>query len=598
MTTKKPQLEWLNSVSLAQGAILSQIKKYLRLVREQDSIDPKFIAEVEQTQGYCHGISALWGYSKWMQYKNIVSTKDNIVDDYYWFAAMVKAIIAWDGTKESLSNDIDIAYPAAMSGEQAVVTLKNFGAEFNRFIAYIEMLQNPSTYLPAIAQTDIDTSMQYSVKKVIKEDKSMPAQIDSEAVTHEFPSPKKVFSLITLLGAEQLKLLLESEAIKNGELVILGCYSHAIGLFKNGDNYYYFDPNYDQGERCYTKAQLGDLAQIIVASRQKAHTEYRSIDGAIPFILSMFSMEPEALKRTNQQEVLLEIKSPQCIMSSNQLSSEVELAIKNAQNNHDEPEAKEEELKIACIMHERLLRMDKSQDLAKYPPIYCALTKGPIEVASVYAAWDDFSNFDINYQWLEKNNMTLLILAVVKCDALTVEGLIRHGADIMKKTTLDNTALDIVIKKLDSTPNINELVRIARALLQKELNLSLLQQYPDIYALAATKNPILAMSLLREDLQILGVSDQFKNTETEESKELLNILREQGRQKAICYLVDKIKDKQLKTTINKYNIMELSKLLESVFEKQKTRDELKILTETICNNATEDNKCIVFDDMM
>lgn len=594
MTIKNPQLEWINSGSIAQGMILSQIKKYLRLVREQDSIDPKFIIEVEQTQGYCHGISALWGYSKWMQYKNIVSTKDNIVDDYYWFVAMVKAIIAWDGTKESLNNGIDITYPAAMSGEQLVVTLKNFGAEFNRFIAYIEMLQNPSVYLPAITQTDIDTSMQYSVKKVIKEDKSMPAQIDSETVTHEFQSPKKVFSLITLLGTEQLKLLLESDAIKNGELVMLGCYGHAIGLFKNNGNYYYFDPNYDQGERCYTKAQLGDLAQIIVTSRQKAHTEYRSIDGAIPFILSMFSMEPEALKRTNQQEVLLEIKSPQLNMSSDQLSSGVKLAIKNAQSS---PDTKGEELKIARIMHEQLLRMDGAKDLAKYPPIYYALTEGPIEVASVYAAWDDFSNFDINYQWPDKNNMTLLMLAVVKCDALTVEGLIRHGADIMKQTNLDNTALDIVIKKLGSTHNINDLLRIARALLQKELDLSLLQ-CPDIYALAATKNPMLAMSLLREDLKILGISDQFENTESKESKELLDVLKEQGRQKAICYLVDKVKDKQLKTTINKYNSMELSKLLESVFEKQQTRDELKILVETICNNATEGNKCIVFDDMM
>lgn len=594
MTIKNPQ--WASG-SIAQGEILSKIKEYLELVKEQDSVDPKFIAEVKGALGYCHGISALWGYSKWMQYKNIVSTKDNIVDDYYWFAAMVKAIVAWDGTKESLNNSIDITYPDAMSGEQVVVTLKNFGAEFNRFIAYIEMLQNPSTYLPAIVQTDIETSMQYSVKKAIEEDKSMPTQIDSEVITHEFQSPKKVFSLITLLGTEQLKLLLESEAIKNGELVMLGCYGHAIGLFKNGDNYYYFDPNYDQGERCYTKAQLGDLAQIIVTSRQEAHKlqkDYRSINGAIPFILSMFSTEPEALKRTNQQEVLLEIKSPQLNMSSDQLSSGVKLAIKNVHNKSD---AEGEERKIARIMHEQLLRVDEAKDLAKYPPIYYALTEGPIEVASVYADWDDFSSFDINYQWPDNNNMTLLMLAVVECDASTVEGLILHGADIMKQTKLGNTALDIVIKKLGSTCNIDELLRIARALLQKELDLSLLQ-CPDIYAFAATKNPKLAMVLLRDDLNALGVNDQFKDTKTEESKELLNVLREQGRQKAICYLVDKIKDKQLNTTIDQLGYMKLSNLLESVFEKQKTKDELKILIETIYSNATESNKSIVFDAMM
>lgn len=196
-----------------QGVILQNLSKYLRKEGRDENLIKKF------EQGYCSGISSVWLYSKWLETQPKDQTSPNKPrDDYEWFRATSKLVADWDRKK-------------ALTKEEA--------ADFERFISYIEYFQNIEAY-QTTAQGNLDESLEDTKKR---------------GLTREY-------SIASLFTLKQLKKLLRrDELIQNGKSILISSHNHDTALFRQGNAYYYFDPNSETGE--IQKASTDEVAELI-----------------------------------------------------------------------------------------------------------------------------------------------------------------------------------------------------------------------------------------------------------------------------------------------------------------------------------------------
>lgn len=172
-------------------------------------------------KGFCHGIVLLWLCACELQFKypelHPKYTKD-------WFDNTVTDIVNWD--KEVELNDATIS-------------------NFINFSFLILKLQNTKS------KDDRQLYLHEFVNNGIFD-------LDGKFIEKSFCYPK------TNVTLEQLKKLLK-EATSSGSITWLGVLTreehHALGVFKNSNYYYFYDPNDDFGE--YRDTSLERIAEII-----------------------------------------------------------------------------------------------------------------------------------------------------------------------------------------------------------------------------------------------------------------------------------------------------------------------------------------------
>lgn len=243
--------------------------KNLRIFADISKQDIKILAD----EGHCSGISALWLYYKGLKSHNRLTsslllrfpTENFSVNDPDWFTSTVELISAWDGKRE-------------LNKEET--------ARFKRLISLVEYYQNIEQYLPSTSQVDLDHFLDCPVNKKIK----------------------KEYSIASVLTLAQLKILLRMQnIIQDGKLICIQSYEHATALFKEGEKYYYFDPNNKSGEIETTSSD--EVAELIF----KAFWFDPTKSSPLNFVMFVFDENtsddtPTARLYPSQKEVLDIIK--------------------------------------------------------------------------------------------------------------------------------------------------------------------------------------------------------------------------------------------------------------------------------------------------
>lgn len=165
--------------------------------------------------GYlCVGLTTFWLYSKWLQFAHPEKTYGY---HNHWFKKTKKTIAKYDIKKELSDSEL---------------------YSFISFANLLHFFQNQHNNLP---QLDIE-------KKITQ------SMLDTDGKTL-----KKKFSITSTFNVETLQKTLE-ETVHDGELVFISYPSHMTGLFKSGENYYFYDPENNHGEyRCTSTKEIATL---------------------------------------------------------------------------------------------------------------------------------------------------------------------------------------------------------------------------------------------------------------------------------------------------------------------------------------------------
>jgi len=218
-----------------------------------------FFENFKNSPGHCHGYASLWLYTKWVECQ---SKKPSIYDSN-WFKNTIKTINKWDGvnkpnTKESL--------------------------DIEKFAYLVDFLQN--------RQFNLDISIPLS-------------KLDTDGKIL-----KKKYTITLVLTLEQKQKLsgLLKDIVYADELIEITYYNnrigfHALGLFKHGKNYYYYDPNSYRGE--IKEAAIDRVAETIFNSAKSYNDE-----GDAVMAFSIYGFDDIFHTYPDQKEFLAKINTP------------------------------------------------------------------------------------------------------------------------------------------------------------------------------------------------------------------------------------------------------------------------------------------------
>ena len=240
---------------LNQRNILAKLRSYLQQMERNE----RFVEDFQK--GYCGGISSLWLYCKWLSTQPKVS--DNPRDDYLWFDKTIRSIAAWDGKISSLVSEDSETILGADYVPPSV-------ANFDRFIALIQLFQYPYMYLSAV---------QGDLHHILEDTYQTTQEGEQQFIPRHL---KKEFSISSLLNLEQLKQLLQEDIIHKYRMVCVVAYNHLTAIFRDDSGYYYFDPNNRFGE-VFTDS-TDKLAEFMFRANNYVP------DKSFPITLKMFSM--------------------------------------------------------------------------------------------------------------------------------------------------------------------------------------------------------------------------------------------------------------------------------------------------------------------
>ena len=169
--------------------------KLISVLVKDDSIcaiAPEEIKFYIESEGVCYGLSSVWLYSKWRQFSAPQETIKNSND---WF-------------KDAI---IDIISSSWLHCD-----------DVNKFVSLVKKFQ---------------TSQTIPFEKMME-----------ELINTEGGKLHKEYSIASLFTLDQLKHILKQNIIRNHKLILIKSHNHATALFRDSNNYYYFDPNANAGE--------------------------------------------------------------------------------------------------------------------------------------------------------------------------------------------------------------------------------------------------------------------------------------------------------------------------------------------------------------
>ncbi|CAL7963874.1 putative Ankyrin [Gammaproteobacteria bacterium] len=210
----------------------------------------------KENGGHCFGFSCIWLYSKWLQFVHPEKATKHYNGD--WFKSTITDILL------NWSNCNDIEKLASL-----VINFQQSQSLWNE--VEIEKKTNP-----------LDTAG----KKLQKE-----------------------YSIASLFTLDQLKQLLKEDVIHDHKLVLIVSHNHATALFKDGNNYYYFDPNSHTGEVKTTSTD--QVAELIFDANFAEYLDTHADPvKPSPLAFRMFSLGEEAVTAYPSQQEILERINP------------------------------------------------------------------------------------------------------------------------------------------------------------------------------------------------------------------------------------------------------------------------------------------------
>lgn len=436
---KYPELaaDWCNQhkkviINKDQNSLLSN----LALILDQFPIAEQF----KQSKGYCMGLTTLWLYSMDQQFTQAENPAgyNNI-----WFNAVTKDIAKFKAG-QGLS-------PEAIK-------------DFLRFSSIIDLFQTHE--LKNLQQMDVDQRMTLSL------------------LSPHGKTLKKTYSLAAVFTLKQLTTAL-TEVIHDDELVYVMFPTHATGLFKHGESYYYYDPNHNLG--VYRDTSIENIAQAIFTASHKVSLNNAP---AVPIGLAIFSFAEQATTYPKQQEFLhrinmalnaenaFEAARQACVVRCTDsirffLDQIVDLNITDENGVSLLMHAVDE--RMADIVSELLKREvnpnqfatiettfepGKAEAKQLVTPLNLAVMEGDVEIAKILLA-DPRTTVD----WANATDgKTALMFAAEGGHSEIVKLLINQGADINKQDKNGKTALLLAYEKNNANEALVQLLNPDRCI--------------------------------------------------------------------------------------------------------------------------------------
>ncbi|EKD45516.1 MAG: ankyrin [uncultured bacterium] len=280
-----------------QFVLLKKIASYLQK-RNRGSNDPDFIKQFEE--GHCSGLSSLWLYARWLQTQP--KTSDKPRDDYDWFKKTTDLIFNWEEPDKDIADQLNNLmkkhessgkpYEEFMNRELAVLEKSNSGKakklkelmdaeeQIERFISHVNFFQDIVYYLP-IQQGSLDKSL-----------------LDTKG-----RELKKEYTIASVFTLDQFKKLLKTRGIiQERKLILVSSHTHDTALFKEGENYHYFDPSSKTGEVKSTSSDK--VAELIFHANFSDDNGHIDKNMSFPIGFRMFSFDEELGNYPRQEDVL------------------------------------------------------------------------------------------------------------------------------------------------------------------------------------------------------------------------------------------------------------------------------------------------------
>ncbi len=356
--------------------VLSQyeIKSKLTLFLEESfSKESLTIENFKSHAGLCNGLTILWLYTKWLDNQ---PGRNNGYNSS-WFESIMETIAVWNG-KERLYGEV----------------ANNLWV----FASLIDFFQSPGFYYPDVSQNDLENIMALS-------------QLNTNG-----KRLKKVHIVPLISTKPQLYEFFKNN-IYDDELIYITYQknngAHAAGLFKHGENYYYYDS--DIGIWEIQKTSVDGIADIIFT----ANSHYGNDN--FPITFEIFSFNDGAHVYHEQS-----ISSTKSIEHSNDNT-----LIRTGDEEHQKI------TNIIKLLHNRKeATMHLTNELAQEALNYAAAA-GDMEIVKML--FEKKSIADVN----KPDNVgdTALILAVINCHPEIVKILLANGADVNFQDRLGKTAL-------------------------------------------------------------------------------------------------------------------------------------------------------------
>jgi ankyrin repeat protein len=239
----------------SQRTLLSKIQKHTN--------------EDDMPTGLCFGLSTIWAVSKWLQLQPKTSAEPR--DDYDWFKATIRLINGWDEKRE-------------LSFEEST--------EFERFYELVKYFQlDQEQFKLENKQWDLIRGLNELNKTTIK----------------------KEYSIAGSFTLEQLKQLLDTKSvIQDNKLIIIVTTSHAVALFKNKADYFFYDPNNLAGE--FQTSSIDKITKMIFhegfyTQNKNMPTTSEDYNTPASFGFLMLSPDEKPPEYPSQKTVLDEIYS-------------------------------------------------------------------------------------------------------------------------------------------------------------------------------------------------------------------------------------------------------------------------------------------------
>lgn len=166
--------------------------------------DRKFKKLLAETKGHCSGLSKMWLYSKWASKNNIGMYTDK------WFQDTTQAIATWDWTSD----------------------LDGKTQDFNAFLDLVTLFQNSKYHVLNIPQTN------FRYLLIISRLPTGGSLLNKEYTIASTVTFNQLIDLLNRIIHDQKLFLIDSFEPQ----------SHTVALYKNQNDYYYYDSDISEGE--------------------------------------------------------------------------------------------------------------------------------------------------------------------------------------------------------------------------------------------------------------------------------------------------------------------------------------------------------------
>lgn len=377
--------------------------------------------------GNCHGLAIVWLYSKWLQFSHL--------ENGDWFDSTVADILGkWSDCKN-----------------------------IKKFALLVRYFQE---------------SMIFKIKnKTIIEQK-----INALIGVRHSENIHKEYSITALLDKNQLKKLLQEIVIYEHRWILIKSIDHAVALYKDGHDYYYYNANDQDGE--IKSDDIDFIAELIFDAYSSIATDLGVVNiDHVVLAFTIFSSDKNKQIYPSELEVLRRIKSS----------------------------AMNENYTYNDIMHF----------------LFSVAVYGDIEVLRYFL--DHKTNIDVNSTNKAGNNM--LMCAAINDNIEIVKLLLAKGADVNLITNQGDTALmaavlinnrEITKLLLDRAADVNVIDKTGRtALMYNSIEIAefILEQYgydagadnKDVYSIltySKEKNNVEIAKMLLEKNANIDVVDE------------------------------------------------------------------------------------------